>query len=166
MTSEHQGPPVAGAEHALLKPFEGTFRAVVKLWFGPGDPMVHEGTMTNSFKLDGLYLFQDYVGDPAPPPFPAFLGQGYWGYNFGTRKYEGFWIDNASSIMQLESGDVDASGTVWTMLSTMMHPHTGKPVHKRTVIRLTDADHHDMNTWMTDENGQEFRTMEITYRRV
>ena len=166
MSESHPGPPAPGAEHALLKPFEGKFRAVVKLFFGPGDPMVQEGTMTNSFQLGGLYLFQNYVGDPNPGPWPAFLGQGFWGYNFGTKKYEGFWIDNASSMMQMETGTVDATGKVWTMVSSFIHPHSGKEVHKRTEIRLIDPNTHDMTTWMTDDNGHEMRTMEIVYRRA
>lgn len=43
--------------------------------------MVQHGTMVSAFQLGGLYLFQDYVGDPSPGPFPAFVGKGYWGYN-------------------------------------------------------------------------------------
>ncbi|MEZ6094103.1 MAG: DUF1579 family protein [Pirellulaceae bacterium] len=62
--------PKPGAEHALLKPFEGTFRAEVRLFMGPGEPQVTTGTMKNAFHVDGLYLQQDYVGDPAPPPSP------------------------------------------------------------------------------------------------
>jgi hypothetical protein len=166
MSEAHPGPPTPDAEHALLKPFEGKFRAVVKLFFGPGDPMVHEGTMNSSFQLGGLYLFQDYVGDPSPGPWPAFLGQGFWGYNFGTKKYEGFWIDNASSMMQMETGTVDATGKVWTMLSTFTDPQSAKEVRKRTEIRLIDHNTHDMTTWMTDDSGHEVRTMEILYRRA
>ncbi len=164
--SDHPAPPSPGAEHALLKPFEGTFRSIVKLFFGPNETMVHEGTMKNTFTLAGLYLFQDYVGDPNPGPWPAFLGQGYWGYNFGTKQYEGFWIDNASSMMQMETGTVDDAGKVWTMMSSFTHPHSNQTVRKRTVIRLLDIDNHDMTTWMTDALGQEMKTMEITYRRA
>ena len=34
-----------GAEMDRLKPFIGTFAAQVKLWMGPGEPMVSTGTM-------------------------------------------------------------------------------------------------------------------------
>lgn len=158
--------PTPGAEHDLLKPFVGRFRTTVKLYMGPGDPMVQHGTMLNSFQLGGLYLHQDYTGDPTPGPFPSFLGRGYWGYNPYSKVYEGFWIDNASSVMQVESGSVDQSGKVWTMVSRLTHPGSGKPMVKKSEIRLIDGDHHSMVTTMTIEGGPEIRTMEIEYARV
>ena len=32
------------AEHAMLKPFEGTFAATVKMWMGPGEPAISTGS--------------------------------------------------------------------------------------------------------------------------
>ena len=162
----HPGPPGSQLEHARLKPFEGTYRATVKLWMGPGDPMVQHGTMINSFQLGGLYLFQDYTGDPSPGPFPAFLGKGYWGYNTTSKKYEGFWIDNASTMMQLEQGDVDASGKIWSMMSSFQHPGSGQTMSKRSVICLIDQNHNDMTTYMSGPDGNEFRSMEIAFVRA
>ena len=159
------GPPTPGSEHALLKPFEGTFRAAVSLWTGLGDSMVEHGTMVSSFQVGGLYLFQDYTGDPSSGPWPAFVGQGFWGYNTNARQYEGFWIDNASTMMQLERGTVDATGRIWTMLSSFLHPHTGQHVTKKSVIRLIDNDHNDMTSWMTRLDGNEVRTMHIDFVR-
>ena len=108
---------------------------------GPGDPIVQLGTMVSAFQLGGLYLFQDDTGDPSPGPFPEFLGKGYWGFNTSSKKYEGFWSDNASTMMQLEKGDVDASGKIWTMVSSFQHPSSGQTMSKRSVIRLIDQDH-------------------------
>ena len=159
------GAPQPGEQHALLKPFEGKFRAVVKIWMGPGDPMVSAGTMINSFQLDGLYLHQDYVGDPNDGPFPEFKGKGYWGFNTVDGRYEGFWIDNASTMMQTEQGSVDESGRQWTMVSEMTNPMTGLTMQKRSVIRLIDDDHHSMETYFTME-GQEGKGMEIQYERA
>ncbi len=165
MSDDYQ-PPRPGNEHALLAPFAGTFRATVKLYFGPGEPQVSAGTMVNSWDLDGLYLHQHYTGDPAPPPYPAFIGRGYWGYNFSSGQYEGFWIDNGSSMMQTEQGQVDPSGKVWTMRSEFVHPANGQRIAKRSVIKLVDQDHHLMESWMTGPDGQESLTMEIDYRRA
>lgn len=165
MSDDYQ-PPRPGTEHARLAPFAGTFRATVKLYFGPGEPQISAGTMVNSWDLDGLYLHQSYTGDPAPPPFPAFVGRGYWGYNFSSGQYEGFWIDNGSSMMQTEQGQVDPSGKVWTMQSEFVHPANGQRIAKRSVIKLVDQDHHLMESWMTGPDGQESLTMEIDYRRA
>jgi len=166
-TGEQQGHqmPQPGAEHQLLKPFEGTFAAEVKIWMGPGDPVVTTGTMVNSFQLGGLYLHQNYVGDTSESPFPSFLGQGYWGYNTTTKEYEGFWIDNASTTMQLEYGVVDADGRVWEMCSEFIVPGSDQSMKKRTVITLIDNDHHSMASLMEFPGQPEFKNMEITYQR-
>ena len=157
--------PTPGVEHKNLDPFAGTFRSEVKIWMDPGDPMVSTGTMTNTFQLDGLYLHQDYVGDPTEGPFASFKGQGFWGYNTTARKYEGFWIDNASTTMQMESGNIDADGKVWEMYSEFTHPGTGQVMKKRSVITLIDDDHHKMETFFVMDGQPDFKNMEINYER-
>lgn len=153
-----------GPEHDRLKPFVGQFRAKVKLWMGPGDPMISTGTMKSAFDLDGLFVRQEYTGDPGEGPFPAFQGRGFWGYNLTSKRYEGVWVDNASSIMQTESGTVDGSGKVWTMTGQMADPQTGEPMTKRSVITLKDHDRHQMEMYF-GKGGHEFKAMEIEYTR-
>ncbi len=160
------GMPGPDEHHERLEPFAGTFKAVVTLWMGPGDPMVSTGVMTNTMELGGRFLHQHYEGDPNPDaPFPDFQGRGYWGYNQGTGKYEGFWIDTASTMMQNESGDVDASGKVWTMTSEILDPQSMKPAQKKSVITLTDRDHHTMEMYFNGPDGSEMKGMEIKYTR-
>ena len=154
------------AEHALLKPIEGTFRAEVRLWMGPGDPLVTTGTMVNRFELGDRFLYQVYTGDANDGPFPSFEGRGYFGFNTTTRRFEGMWVDNASTMMQVEQGTVDESGKLWTMHSEMPMPGSGQPVKKRSIIRVVDADHHEMEAFFTGEDGQEVRNMQILYTRT
>ena len=71
MTEATEATPAAGEQqcdfeemsrttehHERLKPFEGTFKGEVKMWMGPGDPMVSTGTMVNSLELGGKFLHQ------------------------------------------------------------------------------------------------------------
>ncbi len=153
------------AEHERFKPFVGTFSSEVKLWMGPGDPMISTGVMTNTMDLDGLFLRQTYKGDPNPGPFPSFEGRGFWGYNTVTKQYEGFWVDNASSIMQTETGGVDSSGKVWTMVGEMPDPQTGQMMTRRSVITLQNQDHHKMEMFFSKQGEPESKAMEINYTR-
>lgn len=152
-------------EHSRLEPFAGTFKAEVKMWMGPGEPMVMTGTMVNTMDLGGRFLRQDYTGDATEGPFPSFEGRGYWGYNKTTGEYEGFWIDTASTMMQTERGGVDESGKVWTMVGTMKDPQTGADLTKRSVITLEDDDHHSMEMYFDTPDG-EMKAMAIAYTRV
>ena len=157
--------PTPGSHHEALKPFAGTFKSEVKMWFGPGEPSVMTGVMKSSWELGGLYLHQDYKGDATEGPFPNFEGKGYWGYNPSSGKYEGFWVDTASSIMQIEFGDVDESGKVWTMLSEVPNPHGEGMMEKRSVITLIDENSHKMETYFS-AGGEEMKNMEINYVRA
>ena len=151
-------------EHAMLKPFVGTFAAEVTMYMGP-EPIVSTGTMTNSLDLGGRFLHQSYQGDPSDGPFPPFQGRGHWGYNTGAKRWEGFWIDTATTAMQREHGDVDESGTVWTMASPpTVHPGTGQEMTKTSIIRLHDEDHHTLEMHFKTPDG-EFKGMEIKYSR-
>ncbi len=158
------GAPVE--QHGKMAPFAGTFKAEVKLWFGPGEPMVSTGVMTNTMELGGRFLQHDYIGDPCDGPFGEFKGRGFWGYNTQTNQYEGLWIDTACSSFQLEYGDVDASGKVWTMKGEMINPMNGEPLKKRTIVTLVDDDHHTMVSYQSGPDGLEYKAMEISYARA
>lgn len=165
-TAAMQEMAAPAAEHERLTAFAGTFKAEVKIWMGPGDPMISTGSMTNSWVLGGRFLRQDYKGDPSPgpDPFPNFEGHGYWGFNKNTQRYEGFWIDTASTIMQNETGTVDESGKVWTMTGEIVGPD-GEVSIKRSVLTLIDDDHHRMEMFFT-KGDQDFKGMEIQYARA
>jgi len=155
-----------GEAHAKLEPFAGTFRGEVQIWMGPGQVLKTTGTMKSSFDLGGRFLRQEYQGDKSEGPFPDFEGRGFWGYNNATRKYEGLWIDSASTMMQTDVGDVDADGKIWTMVGTIPNPQTGEDMTKRSVITLEDHDHHSIEMYFSGDGSGEFKAMEIHYTRI
>ena len=156
----------ANDQMKLLAPMAGTFRAEVHFYMGPGEPHKSTGTMINSWDVGGTYLKQDYTGDQSDGPFPAFMGRGYWGYNKVDARYEGFWIDNASTMMQFEQGQADSTGRSWEMHSSFTHPETKQTCKKRTVFTIKDDDHHDMVTHMEFAPGSETKVMVIDFTRA
>ncbi len=156
------------AEHERLHPFVGTFRAEVRLWMDPAapDPYVSTGTMVNEMDLGGRFLRHTYVGDETDGPFPAFEGRGFWGWNAAAERWEGFWIDNAGTGMDLEHGRLEDDGRTWTMRSTFVDPETRRETAKRSEIVLEDEDRHVMRTWFVGEDGAEAKVMEIRYERA
>jgi len=161
-------------ELELLKPFVGTFTAVVKMWMGPGEPQITTGVIVNEWDLGGRFLRQTYTGDETEGPFPDFAGRGYWGYNKTDGRWEGFWIDTASTVMQMEYGSVDESGKIWNMLGAMTDPMKGGVLAKRSVIKVIDDDHHSMEMFFLPAGEDaaadadapaESKGMEIEYTR-
>jgi len=150
--------------HEKLKPFVGTFKAVVKMWMEPGaEPMVSEGVMTTDWILGGRFLQQTYKGEAFGG---VFEGRGLMGDNNTTDEYEGLWIDTASTAMQTESGTYDDATKTFTMRGSMVCPSTKQPFTKRDVIKVIDDDNHTMEMFFTGPDGQEMKNMEITYTRA
>ena len=152
--------------HVAFQPFVGKFKAEVKMWMGPGEPMVSTGTMVNTMALGGRFLHHDYQGDAVEGPFPAFEGKGYWGYNKIADQYEGCWMDTASTMMQVEIGTCSEDGRIWTMKGEMICGQTREKFQKRSVVTLVDNDHHTMEAFFTGPDGNETKSMEIQYTRI
>lgn len=153
--------------HRALSPFAGEFSAEVKFWMGPGEPHVSTGVMINEWDLGGTFLKQTYTGDRDPHSPFVFEGRGYWGFNTTTGRYEGFWIDTASTMMQTETGDFDPGAGRWIMRSAFIHPETGAQMSKRSVFTIISDDEHLMESYFPTPDGGEFKVMEIRFvRRV
>ena len=63
MMAEMMKYSMPGKEHAMLKGLEGTWKATVKTWTGPGEPTVSTGTMHNEMELGGRMLEGSFKGD-------------------------------------------------------------------------------------------------------
>jgi hypothetical protein len=150
-----------GPQHESLARFAGRWRAEVKIWMGPGEPMVSTGVMTNTMVLGGRFLEQSYADDSG-----MFEGRGFWGYNNVDECYEGFWIDAMSTMFQLESGQHDASKDVYSMSGSMTNPETKQKMSKRSVITFVGPDEHTMEMFFSPEGMPEMRSMHIRYTRA
>lgn len=157
-------------EHQRIAALVGTYKVLVKFWMGPGDPVSSTGTMHNELVLGGRFLRQVFSGDPMPgseglPPeaVPTFAGEGYIGYNTVDKRYESVWVDNASTLVQVESGQIDEAGRELNFYSTLTNPQSGGPMEKRSIITLIDEDRYRMEIWFRDPDGPEIKAMEMEF---
>jgi hypothetical protein len=117
--------------------------------------------MNNTMILGGRFLHHDYRDDAG-----MFEGQGFWGYNTTDGHYEGLWIDSTATCFQLERGHHDAATDSYHMAGSMTDPAGGKPLKKRSLIRLEGPDAHALEMYFQPEGGPEFKGMEIRYQRA
>ena len=151
-------------QHKALESFVGTFNAKVKMWMDPnGEPSESVGVMTSQWALGGRFVEQSYEGESFGG---AFQGKGFMGYDNTSQKYQGFWIDTASTMMQTEKGDFNADANCFNMSGTMTCPSSKQDFTKRDVIKVIDIDHHSMEMYFTGSDGKEVKGMEIQYTRV
>jgi hypothetical protein len=152
-----------GEAHKALEPTIGSWNVTSTSWQTPASPPEHgAGTSENAWVLGGRFVKQDFQGEFGGMKFQ---GLGYTGYDNFKKKYVGTWMDTMGTMMMTMIGTVDASGKVFTGISTIDDVVTGKPMKLRTVTRIVDANKHVMEMFGPDPSGKEFKMMEIVYTR-
>lgn len=154
-----------GDNHKLLNPLVGTFTTVVKGWMKPGDqPKESKGTSVNDWILNGRFLQQSFSGDWEGQTFE---GKGFTGYDNLKKQFTNIWLDNMSTGMMSSTGDYDPSTKSFTYTGTFSCPMTGETDKwVRSELKIIDNDNHTYKSFFKDAAGQEFKAMEITYKRV
>jgi hypothetical protein len=152
-----------GEFHNFLARMEGTWKAEVKMWEGPGEPQVSQGTSVNKMILGGRYLRQEFTSTMMNMPFE---GVGYTGYDNVMKRFQATWIDNMTTTMMYGTGSLDATGKVMTSTMTYSDPQSGKEQVSRSVGRIVDAKTHVFEMYGPGPDGKEFKMMEITYRKA
>lgn len=154
-----------GKFHAHLQPLAGRWTQSVKWWMAPGaPPQVSKGTSEYKWILGGRFLLQNVKGDVEGQPFE---GLGMIGYDNFKKKYTSMWTDTMTTGISTALGTCDGSGKVFTLSGTQDDVFTGKSGQKfRTITRIINEDKHVDEMYLTGPDGQEFKTLEITYTRM
>jgi hypothetical protein len=150
-----------GPSHETLKGMQGSWKAVVKSWFAPGEPTVTEGTADCRMILGDRFLEQRFTGALMGQPFE---GYGVTGYDNRKKEYSSFWVDNMSTgMMTMTGGTLDAATKEMSFKGTMDGPD-GTPVPTRTVTKFVSPDNHVFSMYAS-QGGKEALMLEITYTR-
>ena len=150
-----------GPQHEMMKKCEGSWKAVVKSWMGPGDPMISEGSAQFKMILGDRYLEQRFNGTFQDKPFE---GYGLTGYDNMQKTYTMLWIDNSSTGMMHGTGSYDDAKKTLTFRATSPGPD-GKPMTMRRINVMPD-DSTQVFKMYGVEKGKETKMMEITYTRM
>jgi len=150
-----------GPPHDALKSLAGSWKASVKMWMGPGDPQVSEGTSENTVIMGGRYLREEFKGTFMGQPFE---GMGLLAYDNQQQKYVGTWIDSLSTHVDVQHGSMDKTGKILTTHGTFTDPVTKKQSPTRQVMKIADDKTLVFEMYGT-MNNKEVKQMEITYTR-
>ncbi len=149
--------------HKILEPLVGTWNQVVKWWMTPdSQPETSKGTTETTWVMGGRYLQHSAKGMSMGQPFE---GMGFTGFDNGRQTYQTIWMDNMGTGMMIGEGSYDPSKKTLTDHGRFTDPMIGQRSY-RGVMTLIDDDHHSYEMYVADENGIEFRMMEILYSRT
>jgi hypothetical protein len=151
--------------HKVLESLAGKWNTTAKFWMKPGgEPEVSSGTSDARMIFGGRFLEQNFTGTVMGQPFE---GRGIYGYDNMRKEYTGIWFDNMATGIMSSVGKYDPATKTLSDEGSMSCPITNE-THRsyRSVTKIIDANHYTYETYMKDEKGQEFRSMEITYTRA
>lgn len=152
--------------HKKLSVFVGRWDVQTSMWIqGPDKPPIADrGTAAIDWTLGGRYLKQEFKGSFMGMPMQ---GYGLTGYDNMKKMYTMLWVDNTSTSMTQATGQVDATGSVFTFTGTMDDPVTGrKDVALKHVLRKTEADRFVYEMYEVPAKGPDVKMGEIVYTKA
>ncbi len=151
-------------QHArLATDMVGKWKTVTTFWMAPGgEGMKSEGTSNFAPVLDGRFIMSEFSGNMMGMPFK---GIGYFGYNTLTSKFESLWMDSASNLMMMTTGDRGADGAI-TWSGAYPDPMTGQVKQYKAVSRFPEKGKMVYEMYDTTTDGREFKSLEVVYTRI
>lgn len=160
-----------GKNHELLAALDGTWAYTVKFAGAPGAALAEagKGTAVHAAQMGGRYFVLNVTGKMLMPGADGkvaatdFQGMSIEGYDNVKGQFFSTWIDNMGTSIVLSEGTYDAATKTFTYRFEM-EPVLGMKVKARQVVKILDADHHEMD-WYESHGTEEVKTMEIDYQR-
>jgi len=153
-----------GREHKLLDRMAGRWTTATRYWMAPGMPAVDaEGTCQRRWVLGRRFLMEEFDGGNLALPFQ---GIGLYGYDAFESKYTSSWADTMSTAIMHNLGVYDPDADEVNFVGRYGDPWTGVKKPSRGVTRFVDEDTHVLEMYVPGPDGEEFKTLEITYKRA
>jgi hypothetical protein len=152
-----------GEPHAQLAKMAGEW-SVHSAWAqAPGQEMESTGTARFETILGGRFVTQKADGTMMGMPFEGF---GVAGYDNLKKQYVSVWLDSMGTMVMICHGTSTDGGKTITYKSEMQNPVDGKVIPLRLVETFVSDDVHTMEMYNPGKDGQEMRSMKLTYTRV
>ena len=152
-----------GEAHERLRPMVGTWKQTVRMWQAPDtEPAMSGGKVTYQSIMAGRWLRGSYIGRVNDMPF---TGMDITGYDNIRQEYVSVWIDNQSTACMLTRGRWNPETEAIEMTGTVDVPGGPSDVPVRTVTKVGESEA-TYEMFATGPDGKEFRTLEVTQRRI
>jgi hypothetical protein len=156
-----------GEHHKSMDRLVGTWKASIKMWMGPGEPTVSDGTVKYEWVLGGRYLRSTHSGNFNDMPFE---GMEIDGYDNAKQQYFSVWFDNMGTGMMTTTGQASDDGKTITYTGAMYDPMQKKDIATREEIRWVNDKSYVRTMYVEapGENGtmQDKKVMEITATKM
>ncbi len=148
--------------HALLKPMEGSWKAMCKMWMGPGEPTISEGTAVKKLIYGGRFLHGTHKSTMMGQPFE---GMEIFGYDNMKKQFFATWIDSMSTSIYVSTGSYDPASKTFTMSGEYECPIIGGTKKSRNVVKIDSPTQHTFQMFESVGGGPETKNLEIVYTK-
>ena len=151
-----------GNVHKMLAKADGEWKSETIMWMAPGAPPVNGiGTCINKMILGGRYQESRYTGNFMGMPFE---GIGTLGYDNVKKIFVSSWIDNLGTGIVHMEGKWDDNTKMMTLFGKEVDPMSGRDMDVKETFKWVD-DNFQIMAMYTQQDGKEFKTMEIKFTR-
>ena len=148
--------------HKVLDRLAGNWDYTIRWWMSPdAKPEESKGTSEIKSIMGGHFIEQAVQGTSMGQPFE---GMGIMGYDNEKKQYQSVWIDNMGTGIMTGSGNYDPKTKTLTDQGKFSCPAEGEKSY-RALLKMADNDNFTYEWYMTGQDGNEFRAMEIVYTR-
>lgn len=154
-----------GEMHKMLAKSDGDWSGQTTMWAeSGGEQIISKSEATNKMMFNGRYQMSTHKGDMMGM---AFEGISILAYDNAKKKFVSSWIDNMGTGIMTMEGDWNASTKSIEFKGKMTDPtQTEKECNVREVFTFIDDNTEKMEMFGPDpRTGEEFKTMEIIYKR-
>lgn len=154
-----------GEMHAFLARGVGEWECKGTMWMYPGaEPMTSTSKAKITSIMGGRYTRCEYSGEM--PGMGPFSGEGTYGFDNVSQKFNATWIDNHGTGMWVGTGELSSDKKTLTWNYTYSCPVTKKPTTAREVERYTSPSSKTLEMFGKDpKSGKEFKMMTIEFTK-
>lgn len=153
-----------GEPHKVLAGMAGNWKYTSKWWeSAKSKPEESKGTSTMKMILGGRFLQHDTKGMAMGV---AFQGIGITGYDNLKEKYDTIWLDNMGTGIMRGTGSFDAATKTLKDKGEHSCPMSDDNTREyRSEWKITDKNNMTYSMYSDDEDGDEFKMMEMVFKR-
>ncbi len=170
-----------GSAHARLDSMIGEWEHTIRVWGGADEESrILSGRVRRQWIMGGRFILERGAENtkitfhlleprgrrPATIGGVNYEGWRLLGYDRLTGQYESLWIHDDSTRMYHSTGHYDPDRQMILLSGSWIDPFDRTMVVYRYEIDLSRQDEHTLLRYISDEDMQEFKDLEIVYRRV
>lgn len=153
-----------GSHHELLSTFVGEWDVDVTSWKDPkANPERSKAHSSAAWVLGFRFVREKFRSLALGPRYE---GLGFFGYDAGANLYTSVWMDSLNTSIATSKGIFDPATTTFELTGEIYDPLAGRTKETRTFIQVISKDSYVVSMVDRSAGGKDFKSLELTYRRL